>query len=334
MEIITLRGIFPRYTRSYRSHYERIELQSEILDRDYEGSPEVYHLLYTLFSPLKLAASLHTINVGILSGATLKAIQDSEPDKKLFVLEFTPREVSTHDPELSWETISESSLSWRGISITTGHGGYSSRKRDHYRGSRYSSPSLSKLLDATSEIEELSITGCIQEFHGIGLKYCDGCSDLFDHNLYYVPYSNLRHIVLLEVYIDGYYLDSIIKRHLGTLRQVTFKEVALTRGNWFHIFRTMRLRKITKLRLYDLKQKKNMRHMFSLYSDIARWVSDQGVKVDGEHVESYLGFLLMDKRVVIAWGKYQVVKLYVVPGTVKWAYLDPSSSSQSASLHG
>jgi hypothetical protein len=276
----------------YRPIEIEMALQDEIISQEHINSPEMYHLLRAIFPQLKSATRLETITVDSVAGAVIEAVQDCDLPHQTFVLEFQPREVSMHYPGKDWKTLLESTLIGRRIRIAAPPHKCGRRwKSGHYRNSYFSSASLSTLLEATSHAEELELLGCTETWH-FPLKLCHGCADIFDNNIYYVPYPNLCSLSLEYLYIDGFYLNGFLKRHMGTLKHVTLNEVSLTRGSWKHIFRTMRLGRIHDLKLYHLRQKPNgpPRRSYEVYRSY--W---QGVQVTERGLDYYLDLLTQNE---------------------------------------
>lgn len=96
MNVITLRGRHWScfYEGAFASRRWETSVRKRVGKEEYENSPEAYCLLRAIFSQLELATSVHTINIRFLAPSALKALSNSELDKRVFVLAFNPREVT------------------------------------------------------------------------------------------------------------------------------------------------------------------------------------------------------------------------------------------------
>jgi hypothetical protein len=284
------------------SPFFHVALQEQEAWEQSSNSSDTYYILQEVFHQLKNGACLRNVHVGYPSQAILAAIHASGFDKSKLSLTLSPERVS---PEATFDTFGSGKIGRLNISRHFNHSGYSSH-------------GLSSLLKATSQAEELIITGCAgPRYTGWNFipKSCDGCADLWNADMRFITYTNLRVFVLQGHLVDGIFLRSFIKRHQAILKDVTFERVALTRGTWTAIFQVLRHGQLDKLTLDALHQKK---HDLLMHHIIAQ-ETNEGIQVRRDHVNTYLDILCHGNTIYREPGvRYREIPLPVVSVAVLW----------------
>jgi hypothetical protein len=123
----------------------------------------------------------------------------------------------------------------------------------HIKNFRPTTTTLTKLVSALVNIENLTIYGC-RMYRNI--RFCHGCDDLFAKNFTPVFYPQLGSLIINHILISGGRLRRFIKRHSETLLNVEMVRVMLTDSSWRSIFQGLaKLSKLKNLKLHNLRQK-------------------------------------------------------------------------------
>ncbi|KAF2475937.1 uncharacterized protein BDR25DRAFT_310368 [Lindgomyces ingoldianus] len=272
---------------------------------EFKHSPDVVHILTQIFTNLKGAKGLHTINIDGGFEEALAALKESRLEN-VAVFVIWPEALRKDGDSKLWSYVPLSTGSLRGIIVRFeglhGHKGYDP-----------SHPSMRALIKATRDVPEITIYGCKRDSW---VHFCPGCYNLFTKSFSTISFPNLRSLKLVHLYISGYSFRTFIAQHSKTLTNFEMMDVRLISDSWKALFHQLQdFGTLKLLRLAGLYQ--NVHEGRKTIGGPGRPPPRNQVDVRGDSIAPFLVESVQNFGIFTycqMYLKFAEVELLVIPG--------------------